>query len=103
MGLSGDDLAVFVARSCAAQGVPVRLSDAGVVRRVVALLGGDPPAKAAEPPADGAPLSELPDDVDSVGVELPSAGFARSDHDVVNDSRHDRSLAGEIEFGPPAA
>lgn len=103
MGLSGEALAAFVTRSCEAQGVPVRLADAGVVGRVVVLLGGDPPARAAKPSADGSPPSELPRDLDSVGVELSGARGPGPDHDVINDGGDDGGLAGEVEVGPSAA
>ncbi len=39
-GVSLDRLAELVARSCAASGVPVKVTDPGVVRQVVSLLGG---------------------------------------------------------------
>lgn len=42
MGLShlpADELAAWVEASCAAQGVPVKVTDAAVVRRVGMLLG----------------------------------------------------------------
>lgn len=43
MGLSHlppDELAAWVEASCAAQGVPARITDAHVVREVAVLLGG---------------------------------------------------------------
>lgn len=39
-GLSGDELAAWVVASCERQGVPVKVTDAVVVSRVVVLLGG---------------------------------------------------------------
>lgn len=42
-GLSAaEDLAAWVAKSCAAQGVPVKVTDPTVVRRVAALLNARP-------------------------------------------------------------
>lgn len=40
-GLSAEDLAAWVAKSCAAQGVPVKVTDPTVLRRVAVLLGRD--------------------------------------------------------------
>jgi len=39
-GLSAEDLAVWVAKSCAAQGVPVKVTDPAVLRQVGVLLTG---------------------------------------------------------------
>lgn len=101
MGLSGDDLAEFVTRSCERQGVPVFVTDAAVLGRVSALLGAGPPAP---PKAGGRPAtSKTPDQFDPVRVELASPRAAGSDHGVIEDRSDDRSLAGEVEFGPPAA
>jgi len=41
--LSADEVAAWVAASCAAQGLPVKVTDPGVVRRVAVLLGGVTP------------------------------------------------------------
>jgi len=40
MGLTSEALAAWVAASCAAQGVPVHLTDPLVIQKVVALMGG---------------------------------------------------------------
>ena len=43
MGLSGmspEDLAAWVAKSCAAQGVPIKVTDPAVLRQVGVLLTG---------------------------------------------------------------
>lgn len=102
MGLSPADLAAFVEASCLRQGVPVRVTDAAVVARVVALLGvgvaGRKRSGTAAPAA-----SELPDEFDAVGVEASSTGGAGSDYGVVEDGSDDGGLAGQVEFGPPAA
>ena len=39
-GLSREKIAALVEKSCAASGVPVKVTDPGVIRSVVALLGG---------------------------------------------------------------
>lgn len=41
-GLSEEDLVAWVEASCAAQGVPVKVTDPAVVRGVCALLGQAP-------------------------------------------------------------
>ncbi len=41
MTLSGEELAAFVAASCERCGVPVKVTDAAVLRVVATLLGGD--------------------------------------------------------------
>lgn len=103
MGLRPGELAAFVTRSCERQGVAVFVTDARVVGDVVALLGGGRGGGEAKPaPALPAP-SELPDDLDSVGVELSGPRRSGSDDGVVHDGSDDGGLAGEVEFGPPAA
>lgn len=102
MGLSGDELAAFVARSCAAQGVPVRVSDAGVVVRVVTLLGAGPPAPDLRAGRTAGP-SQPPNDADSVRVQTTGTRDSGSDHHVVHDRSDDRRLAGEVQLRPPAA
>jgi hypothetical protein len=49
MGLSAEELAEFVRRSCEAQGIEVHITDAGVVARVSTLLGGGADAGGAKP------------------------------------------------------
>lgn len=105
--LVGDELAAWVQASCARHGVPVRVSDLGVVDRVAVLLGAGATAG-----ADGALAptqlrvvepSESPDDVDPVGVEVAGPGGAGSDGDVVDYRLHDRCLAGERLVRPLSA
>jgi hypothetical protein len=65
-----EELAARVARSCAAQGVPVKVTDALVVDQVAALLGrrdASPPARSADGIASRR-SSEPPDDFHAVGV-----------------------------------
>lgn len=103
MGLSGDALAAWVAASCERQGVPVRVTDAGIVSRLVVLLDGGPPAQRAKRAADGPPPSELPDDLDPAGVKTASSGGAGSDNHSVHDGVDDGGLAGEVEGFPLGA
>ena len=103
MGLSREELAEFVARSCERQGVPVKVTDAVVVGRVAALLGAGTDGGGAKPaPAAPAP-SELPDDLDTVRVEAAGTRGTRSDDGMVNEGGDDGGLAGEVQVGPPAA
>lgn len=100
VGLSSDELADFVARSCERQGVPVFVTDAAVLARVAALLGAGPPAP---PKAGGRPApSQAPHQLDPVRIERTSARAAGADDGVIEDRRHDRRLAGEVQSGPPA-
>jgi hypothetical protein len=121
MGLSGvpaEVLAQWVAGSCAAQGLPVKVTDPTVVRRVGALLGagatGVPGRKRSGTgdPAGAAPVvlsrgrgvgSVAPGDADAVEVEAGGASRARSDGDVVDEGVHDRDLARQVECSPGAA
>ena len=103
VGLSSDELAAFVRRSCAAQGVEVFVTDAGVMDRVGALLGAATAGSGHSAAEGGAVSSESPDDLGPVGVEGLGTGGSGSDHDVVNDGGDDGGLAGEVEVRPPAA
>lgn len=102
MGLTGEALAAWVAASCERQGVPLRVADAGVVRRVAVLLGGARP-DAGEARTGRAPPSELPDDLDSVGVERASTRRAGADDHSVHYGGDDGGLAGEVERFPLGA
>ena len=66
-GLNGFDLAGFVALSCARSGVPVKVTDPGVVRDVVTLLSGSGVGHGGAVPTQA--RSDPPDRVDSVRVE----------------------------------
>lgn len=102
MGLSGEALAAWVEASCEAQGVPVKVTDAGAVDRVVVLLGGGVGGR-AQPALPAPAASELPDDGNSVGVEFSGARGPRADDHSVNDGVHDGGLAGEVERFPLGA
>ncbi|MCU1677355.1 MAG: hypothetical protein JWM93_2113 [Frankiales bacterium] len=100
MGLSDltpEGLARFVQQSCAAQGVPVHVSDIAVLRRVATLLGGAPAeprarARSAAAGPAGAP-SQTPDGVHAVRVEALCASGAGSDDGVIEDGADNRVLA----------
>jgi len=103
MGLSREELAEFVARSCERQGVPVKVTDAAVVGRMAALLGAGADGGGAKPAPAAPARSELPDDLDAVRVEHSGAGCAGTDHGMVDDRADDGRLAGQVEVRPPAA
>ena len=84
---SGFDVAAWVAASCEAQGVPVKVTDVRVVARVAVLFGA--PAAASEPP----------DRLHPGGVEGVAAGTA-GDHRVVEDRGDDGMTAVETEALP---
>lgn len=76
MGVDREALAAWVVASCAAQGVPVHVSDPGVLTRMRALVGVAAPGRSgsalAEPRADARPLQH-PHRLDPSRVE-PVAG-----------------------------
>jgi len=87
-GDGGFDVAGWVAASCRAQGVPVKVTDARVVARVAVLFGAIAPAG-----------SESPDGLDPAGVEGAAPGAA-GDDGVIEHSGDDRVLAVEAEGVP---
>lgn len=96
----GDEIAAWVAASCARQGVPVKVTDAAVVARAVTLLSGGALRPAASRARAGL---QAPDGIDPVGVEGGSALGTGPDEGVVEHRGHDGVLAGEVEFGPLSA
>ena len=106
MALSEVELAEWVARSCAAQGVPLKVSDARTVEQVRVLLSGQGGRTApARQRGRSAPAgrSQPPERRDPVGVEGPDATGARSDHGVVEHGLDDRGLPGQVQAGPRSA
>lgn len=102
--LTGTALAEWVAASCAAQGLALKITDVGVVSNVVVLLsGGECRGEAWGLDPTGAPASESPFDADPPGVEARSTGRARCNHDEVNDRRDDCVLPGEVQVRPLAS
>ena len=86
-------LAAWVTASCAAQGVPVFVSDSGVLTRVRTLIGADGAERGgsavAESRAPRRPLQH-PHWLNATGVE-PVPG-RREDRGVVEDGSDDRGL-----------
>lgn len=110
MGLSGippDELAAWVEASCAAQGVPVKVTDPTVRRRVGVLLG------ASEAPRGGArgagdheaprAASGAPNDRDPVGVEPLDSRRSGPNLGVVDHRGDDGALLVERTIHPGAA
>ena len=80
MGVSAADVAAWLAASCAAQGVPVLVTDPRVLADVAALLSGVPrSAKSTVQPSDP------PDRADPAWVERPAAWLPGVNESVVED------------------
>lgn len=100
--LSAEELAAWVEASCVAQGVPVKVTDPAVVRRVCALLnagaaGPQAPRRRRGPPPRA---SEAPDRDHPGGVEAAGTLDAGGDDGVIEDGGDDGVLSGEVESGP---
>ncbi len=105
--LSAAEVAAWVVASCAAQGLPVKVSDPGVVRRVGALLGAPGAGSRAHPRSGStrpdAGRSVAPHDADpgrgnGLGTWRPGA-----DDDVVDHGPDDGVLSVEVQAAPGAA
>ena len=102
-----DRLADWVAASCERHGVPVKVTDAGVIASVTALMGGrgaalgnGAPAPApARRPAD----SETPHGIYPVPVQRTGPDGTGSDVGMVQDGDDDGVLPGQGELGPLTA
>lgn len=96
------ELAAWVAASCQRHGVPLKVTDAGVVSRVAVLLSG----KTAHPAASAGGRrsgSEPPDEIHPGGINSTGSGGAGPDDGVVEQRLDDGVLAGEVEVGPLSA
>jgi len=103
--LRGEALAAWVAASCAAQGLPVKVTDAWVVERVRLLLGGEPDG-AGRSANDAGPAGcrlEAPYRRDSVRVKTSGSGIASPNDSVVEDGTDDGGLAIEGDARPLSA
>ena len=99
------DLAAWVRASCEAQGVPVKVEDPDVVNRVCAVLRASEPGTGSCGSTTGSrsTTSELPDRLDTLGVELGGLRATGSDHGVVEHGSDDGVLPVEDEPGPLVA
>lgn len=110
MGLSdlpADELGAWVEATCAAQGVPARVTDAVLVRRVVVLMGGSAESPRAQQRSAGAravaECSQPPNRLHPVPVQAAGSGDAGGNDGVVEDRSDDGVLSAEIESGPLSA
>lgn len=101
-------LAGWVAASCVAQGVPVKVTDPGVLSRVGVLLG----VRAGGTRAHGAPAprtrghrppSQPPDRLHALGVQAPRSCDAGGDDGVVEDRGDDGGLPVQAQARPAVA
>lgn len=96
----------WLVQSCAAQGVPVVVTDPRVLSEVAVLVtgrGGRRPRQAQRAPASGPAGSEAPDRLHSVGVQSAGSGGARGDDGVLEDGADDGVLAVEVQARPLGA
>ena len=98
-GLDAESVRALVERSCAAQGLPVKVISPAVIDVVVSLLGPAAPS----PRSDSAARSQTPNRIDPAGVDMMDAGSRRADHDVVEDGTDNRSLPVEVKGRPLAS
>lgn len=111
MGLSGmpvDELAAWVAESCADQGLPVKVTDVTVVRRVCVLLGGQVGGltrAGAEREHVSPPPARLqpPHDVHAATVDAAGSCLSRLDRDVIDHRGDDGVLSGKVQLLPRPA
>jgi hypothetical protein len=99
--MSADELAAWVGKSCAAQGVPVKVTDVTVLRRVAVLLGAAvdgprAPARSASTRTNPARLV-APNDAGPVRVQTPSSTSSGADDDVIDHCRDDGVLSVEVQ------
>lgn len=101
-------LALWVERSCAAQGVPVHVSDPAVLARVGVLLGhGERPRAHGAPAPSTRPVpapSQPPDRLHAVRVQpVPPGDVGLGDDGVVEDGLDDGDLSGQVQSLPRPA
>ena len=92
---------------CAVQGVPVKVTDVTVVRRVGVLLGGQAGASRAQARSASTRGADddlqPPHDVDPVPVDAAGTWLTRADADVVDQRCGDGVLARQIQARPRSA
>lgn len=100
--LNDSDLAAWVIASCQVQGVPVKVTDIGIVRGISALLGASAPGGRPARSGGRRPVreSETPDRLHAAGVERPGSGGAGTNDGVVQDGGDDGVLTVEVEIAP---
>lgn len=98
--LSGEALEAWVAQSCRAQGVPLKVTDARTVAKVLTLLSGRPDRSGPGRPGRTDGRSETPGQLHPLGVESSGAGSPGSNDGMVEDRVDDGALLIEIEARP---
>jgi hypothetical protein len=99
--VSRDAARALVERSCAEQGLPVKVSSASVVSAVSCLLGA---GREHGGLTAAAPMSETPNRLDPVRVDAgPAPSCGGPDNDMAEGCGDDGALAAEIERGPLAS
>jgi hypothetical protein len=100
-------LAAWVEASCAAQGVPVKVTDPTVVRRVGVLLGAEPEGvrarKRSGTRTPSGAASVPPDDLHAGRVQAVDSGRAGTDRHVVDQCSDDRVLTRQVQGVPRSA
>jgi len=119
-GFSPEEVREWVEASCRAQGLPVKVSDTAVVKRVGVLLGGapDPQGRSdagrahaaaaasthrAARPANCEHVLESPERSDTLRVQRSRTQHAGRDHGVVQHGGDDRGLPVEVQPMPRSA
>jgi hypothetical protein len=99
-----EQVAAFVAATCAAQGLQVKVTDPGAIRAVVTLLGGSrgggrahARSASTDPTRD---RLEQPLRTDPVRVQSPGSADSGQDDDVVDQGAHDGDLLSQGEARP---
>lgn len=97
--IEGAALVQWVNASCVAQGLPLLVTDAGVIARVCTLLGGRAPGpersmRRRDPAKD---RLEAPGRDDPAGVEGAGTGRAGQDRDVVDHGLDGGGLPTEVQ------
>lgn len=115
---SAEVVAAWVTASCEAQGVPVKITDALVLRDVEALLGASGPASLAARAERGGrqarartprtaaarrSRSESPDGLHARGLDSAGSWDARRYDSVIENGGDDRGLLGQVEAVPRSA
>lgn len=106
VSLTAEQVAAWVIRSCAAQGVPVKVSEGRTVEQVRVLLTAQAGrTAAARQRGRSAPAgrSQPPDWADPFGVEGLGAAHSWSDDSVVEHGADDGRLSGQVQSAPRSA
>ena len=103
--LSDAELLAWVEASCKAQGVPVKVTDPGIVRDICALLGAGAADDGRARQRRRRPVPEAlqpPEGLNPGGIDGSGSRVAGSDHGVVQDGGDDGVLADAVQSGPLA-